>query len=163
LKSSGNPGCRSVNKRGNPIQKTKLHHIGIVVADISETAKAFKSIGLYNRTRPESDPIQRVSASFIDLIAGQDIFIELVEPTDESSPVTKFLKSRGGGLHHLCFEVHDLEKVSANLVNDGFRMVTAPVKCQGFDKSFVNKGGKKSKIAFFLTQGKLLIELLERN
>jgi hypothetical protein len=84
LKSSGNPGYRTVNKHYKPIEKTKLHHIGIVVADISETARVFKSIGLYNRTRPESDPIQKVSASFIDLIADQDIFIELVEPTDES-------------------------------------------------------------------------------
>jgi hypothetical protein len=41
-------------------------------------------------------------------------------------------------------------------------MVTAPVKCQGFDKSFANNGDKRSKIAFFFTQENLLIELLER-
>jgi methylmalonyl-CoA/ethylmalonyl-CoA epimerase len=138
----------------------KLNHIGMVVDNISEFAKLFEVLGLKEITDPEPDSIQKVLACFITAGEGQKIHIELLEPTDESSPISNFLKKRGGGLHHLCFEVDDIEEVMDELVRKGFRMVSAPVNCVGYEKSFGLKG--ITRIAFFLLSDRILIELLEK-
>ena len=116
--------------------KFKLHHIGLVVPSISEFAEVFRNLGLNEMTQPEPDPIQRVSASFIAAGKGQDIYIELLEPMGDDSPITNFLKKTGGGLHHLCFEVDDIEGMGNELVKRGFKVVCPPVECVGYDRSF---------------------------
>jgi methylmalonyl-CoA/ethylmalonyl-CoA epimerase len=110
----------------------------------------------------EPDPIQKVSASFVTAGDGQDVYIELLEPTDDSSPVTEFLKSRGGGLHHICFEIDDIEEVVDQLTKKGLRMVCEPVECVGYDRSFKREGTQPTKIAFFLLPNKILIEFLQK-
>jgi len=141
---------------------TKLHHIGLVVPSISEAAKIFEELGLTVRTKPEPDPIQKVDASFVNARPDQDIYVELLEQTYESSPITGFLKKRGGGLHHLCFEVEDIEAMALRLTKKGFQMVSAPVECVGFDRTFGHQGDRSSRIAFFTVGERLLIELLEK-
>jgi methylmalonyl-CoA/ethylmalonyl-CoA epimerase len=163
LKSFGNPGFLSVSKRSNWKMNAILHHIGFVVPDIVEAAEIFEAIGLFTRTNTEPDPIQKVSASFVNIFPCQEVYVELLEPTDDSSPITNFLNKKGGGLHHLCFEVNDIEDTSARLKDKGFTMVTAPMKCEGFDKSFGCPENENAKIAFFMTGAKLLIELLQRS
>jgi methylmalonyl-CoA/ethylmalonyl-CoA epimerase len=118
----------------------RLHHIGLVVSNISEMAIIFEKLGLTLRTRLEHDPIQKVVASFVSVADG--IYVELLEPVDAASPIINFLQKKGGGLHHLCFEVDDIEAVTACLCNKGFRMVCAPVECQGFDHSFPRLRGR---------------------
>ena len=140
----------------------RLNHIGLVVPNISEFAKVFRTLGLSEMTQPEPDPIQRVAASFIAVGDGQDVYIELLEPTDDSSPITNFLKKTGGGLHHLCFEVDDIEGVGSELVKKGFKMVCPPVECVSYDRSFKRECTQPSKIAFFLLANKILIELLQK-
>ena len=73
----------------------KLHHIGLVAQSISECAELFRDLGLTDATQPETDPIQKVAASFIAAGEGQDIYIELLEPLGDDSPITNFLKERG--------------------------------------------------------------------
>ncbi len=140
----------------------RLHHIGVVVKGIEASAKIFEQLGLTLRTEPEPDPIQKVVASFVNLLPDREVYVELIEPTDVSSPVTNFLNKRGGGLHHLCFEVDNLEDMTTRLTREGFKMVTAPVECEGFDRTFGCKEDKAANIAFFMMEGKLLIELLQR-
>lgn len=140
----------------------KLHHISLVAQNISEFAEIFRSLGLTEMTQPESDPIQKVSASFVTAGKGQDIYIELLEPLGDDSPITKFLKERGGGLHHLCFEVDDIEGMGNELVKKGFQMVSPPVECVGYDRSFKRQCTQPSKVAFFLLSNKILIELWQR-
>ena len=140
----------------------KLHHIGIVVPNIPEQAKRFQLLGYNEITRAELDPIQKVLGCFITAKEGKDVYIELLEPTHGGSPITKFLEKRGGGLHHLCYEVDDIERVSKKLKKKGFQMVSPPVECVGYDRSFRRKCKNASKIAFFLTSAKMLIELLEK-
>jgi methylmalonyl-CoA/ethylmalonyl-CoA epimerase len=132
----------------------------MVVDNISEFARLFEGLGFKEITDPEPDPIQKVTARFVAVGDEQPIYIELLEPTQEDSPVFNFLKKRGGGLHHLCFEVADIEKTTDELAHKGFKMISKPVECIGYDRSFKDSCGKGTKIAFFLMDN-ILIELLE--
>jgi methylmalonyl-CoA/ethylmalonyl-CoA epimerase len=140
----------------------RLNHIGLVFPKISEVAEIFRALGLDEMTQPEPDPIQRVSASFVEAGDGQDVYIELLEPTGASSPVATFLEKTGGGLHHLCFEVDDIECIADGLTKKGFTMVCEPVECVGYDRSFHRESGQPSKVAFFLLPNKILIEFLQK-
>jgi methylmalonyl-CoA/ethylmalonyl-CoA epimerase len=141
--------------------KLKLHHIGLVVPRLSELAEVFRSLGLKQATQPEPDPIQKVTASFIALDKGEGTYIELLEPLSDDSPITRFLERTGGGLHHLCFEVDDIDSVVEELAKRGFKLVSAPVECKGYDRSFRPGSTQPTQIAFFLLDNKVLIELLQ--
>lgn len=140
----------------------KLNHIGLVVRDIQKSAEILRTLGLKERTQPEPDPIQKVTACFITAGADQAIHIELLEPTDESSPITNFLSKRGEGLHHLCFEVDDIDLATDELKQKGFQVVSPPVECIGYDRSFRSQCTVNTKIAFLMLPNKLLIELLQK-
>ncbi|MGD0916674.1 MAG: VOC family protein [Thermodesulfobacteriota bacterium] len=142
--------------------KLKLSHIGMAVDNASEFTKLFEVLGFKEITDPEPDPIQKVTARFVTVGTKQPIHIELLEPTHEGSPISNFLKKRGGGLHHLCFEVADVEEASNVLKEKGFKMVCPPVECVGYDRSFKRECGETSKIAFFLFANKILIEFLQK-
>jgi methylmalonyl-CoA/ethylmalonyl-CoA epimerase len=142
--------------------KLKLHHIGLVVPHLSELAEVFRNLGLKQATQPEPDPIQKVTASFIAADKGEGTYIELLEPLSDDSPITNFLKRRGGGLHHLCFEVDNIDRAVDELVAKGFKMVSAPVECVGYDRGFRPGSTQPTKIAFFLLLNKILIELLQK-
>lgn len=142
--------------------KAVLNHIGIVVPDVLEVAGLLRLLGLKQLTKPEPDPIQKVAACFL---AGGDergVHIELIEPTDDTSPIAKFLANRGGGLHHLCFEVDDIEEMTERLKQMGFQVVSPPVECVGYDRSFDLKGSQATRISFLLLPNRLLIELLHK-
>ena len=139
----------------------RLNHIGFVVRNISESAGLFRMLGLREVTKPEADPIQKVVACFMATGRDSDAHIELIEPAEDHSPVSNFLKKRGGGLHHICFEVDNLEKTVHDLEEKGFKLVVRPVDCVGYDRSFNRQGQRVSQVAFFLAD-KFLIELLEK-
>jgi methylmalonyl-CoA epimerase len=140
----------------------KLHHIGIVANDITEYAEIFKLLEMDERTSPQVDTIQKVNACFINTGLVDNVYIELIEPTDESSPVTKFLKERKNGLHHLCFEVDNIETQSLDLQKKGFQLVCPPVDCNGYDNNFNYKFSRASKVSFLLFRDRILIELLQK-
>ena len=139
----------------------KLDHIGLVVKSLSDSAWMFRQIGFHEITEPEPDPIQKVSACFVKVGNAKGVFIELLEPTEEGSPITHFLE-KGGGLHHLCFEIDNIEATSNALREKGFQMVCSPVDCIGYDRSFQRKCKETTKIAFFLLPNKTLIELIQK-
>lgn len=140
----------------------KLDHIGLVFRKISDIAGIFRVLGFSEMTSPEPDPVQKVTASFVPVGDGKDVYIELLEPTEEQSPVTEFLKKRGGGLHHICFEVDDIEGITDRLRKRGLRMVCEPVECVGYDRSFQRRCARPTKIAFFLLSNTILIEFLQK-
>ena len=141
--------------------KAVLNHLGIVVHDVLEVARLLRLLGLTQLTKPEPDPIQKVSACFLAGGDEQGLHIELIEPTDETSPVAAFLE-KGGGLHHLCFEVDDIEEMTEVLSQGDFQEISPPVECVGYDRSFDLKGSKATRISFLLLPNRLLIELLEK-
>jgi methylmalonyl-CoA/ethylmalonyl-CoA epimerase len=97
------------------------------------------------------DPLQKVKVAFMSTRPG-DAMIELVEPAGEGSPVLRFLNERGGGLHHLCYEVADLEKSLAESRERGLMIVSRPKPAVAFE-------GRR--IAWVLTKEKMLVEFLE--
>lgn len=127
----------------------KIDHIGIAVVSIEEALGIYRALGLQEDHREEV-PTQQVVAAFLP--AGESS-IELLEPTGEDSPVARFLKKRGPGIHHICFAVRDLDASLAHLSTRGFRLLNAtPVP---------GAGGKR--VAFLHPEaGKgVLIELTE--
>jgi methylmalonyl-CoA/ethylmalonyl-CoA epimerase len=140
---------KSLGSPGNP----KLHHIGFVVSSIQECAASFaQSVGATWDQEIFFDPLQKVRVSFFQGRNTSDPLIELVEPAEPGSPVTRFLE-RGGGLHHLCYEVEDLESHLKFCKSLGTLVIRPPVPAVAF-------GGRR--IAWTVNRQKLLTEFLER-
>ncbi len=130
----------------------QLHHVGFVVAEISASIQGFRaSLGAAWDGSVFEDPNQKVKVAFLKTqsCGGQ---IELVEPANGRSPVAKFLAERGGGLHHLCYEVCDIEQALATFKGRGAVIAKRPLPAVAF---------RGRRIAWILTTEKLLVELLE--
>ena len=130
-----------------------LHHVGFVVADIAAAVPGFiRSLGASWDEKIYEDPNQSVKVTFLTTRAG-DAQIELVEPLGEHSPVLRFLNDKGGGMHHVCYEVADLEQQMAKMRAQGSVIARRPKPAVAF---------QGRRIAWMLTPEKLLIELLEQ-
>ncbi len=130
----------------------RLHHMGFVVADIATAMPAFvHSMAAEWDGKIFEDPLQKAKVAFLTTRAG-DAQIELVQPLGETSPVQRFLQERGGGMHHLCYEVADLEAELAAFRSRGASIASRPKPAVAF-------GGRR--IAWVVTSEKFLVELLE--
>jgi methylmalonyl-CoA/ethylmalonyl-CoA epimerase len=129
-----------------------LHHLGFVVASISSAGPAFAA-SMSARWDGDiiHDPIQQVRVSFFYPIDSRNPVFELIEPASETSPVTNFLKKRGG-LHHVCYEVDALEATLKSARREGWAIVSLPVPAVAFH-------GRR--IAWVHSKTRLLVELLE--
>ena len=129
----------------------RLHHMGFVVADIATAMPAFvKSMAAEWDGQIIEDPLQKVKVAFMTTRPG-DAQIELVQPVGEGSPVARFLQ-QGGGMHHLCYEVVDLEAELAAFRTRGAAIASRPKPAVAF-------GGRR--IAWVITAERFLVELLE--
>ncbi len=97
----------------------KIDHIGVAVVSIDDALAVYRALGLEEAHR-EDVPAQKVRTAFLPVGESR---IELLEPTAEDSPVSKFLLRRGGGVHHVCFAVDDLEAALEDLRGRGFRLL----------------------------------------
>jgi methylmalonyl-CoA/ethylmalonyl-CoA epimerase len=130
-----------------------LHHIAFVVPSIPEAAERFtRSLGGLWDERIVYDPEQTVQVSFVRRLNPHEPSVELVQPVGVNSRVAAFLK-RGGGLHHLCYEVEDLQAEVAHAGSVGSIIVQKPVPAVVF-------GGRRVARAY--TRDRLLLEYLER-
>jgi methylmalonyl-CoA epimerase len=94
----------------------KIDHIGIAVERLSERLPFWaERLGLSVKGI-ETVEAEQVKVAFLDAGSSR---IELLEPTDENSPVARFLQRRGEGIHHLTLEVADLRGLLAQLASDG--------------------------------------------
>src|ERR1700751_273624 len=89
-------------------QRACLHHLGFVVGSIAKTAGPFATAMSATWDREIiHDPVQRVRVFFFRPFDAHNPVFEPVEPAEAQSPVSNFLET-GGGLHHVCYEVDDL-------------------------------------------------------
>jgi methylmalonyl-CoA/ethylmalonyl-CoA epimerase len=134
-------------------QNGVLHHLGFVVKSISTVADEFAA-SMSARWGGEiiHDPIQRVRVAFFYPVDSANPVYELVEPASEDSPVADFLKKRGG-LHHVCYEVNDLDAALEATRSTGWAMASSPAPAVAFE-------GRR--IAWIFSKTRLLMELLER-
>lgn len=98
----------------------KVEHIGIAVKDLANANELFTK--LFNQTayKIESVESEGVSTSFFQL---GETKIELLEATNEDSAIAKFIAKRGEGIHHIAFEVEDIESEMERLKQEGFQLI----------------------------------------
>jgi methylmalonyl-CoA/ethylmalonyl-CoA epimerase len=99
---------------------TKVNHIAIVVPEIEGALSFWRDALGLNVGHVEDVASQRSQVAFLPL---GDTEIELVKPTTTDSGVAKFLAERGAGMHHLCFEVDDIDGMLADLKTKGIRLI----------------------------------------
>ena len=95
----------------------KLNHIAIATPSLDEATKTYKDmLGL-----KISDPVDQIDHGvMVVFIELSNTKIELLEPLGENSPIENFLdKNKKGGVHHICFEVEDIDSAVVNLKRDG--------------------------------------------
>lgn len=98
----------------------RLDHVGIVVHNIDESLKTFgDALGMTLLERRDA-PEQLVEAAFLD---GGNSTLELIAPTDTESGTARFLQNRGEGVHHVCYEVDDIQAALEELRSRGVRLV----------------------------------------
>ena len=95
----------------------KLNHIAIATPNLDEATKTYANILGVKISAPQDQFEHGVRVVFIEL---PNTKIELLEPLGENSPVEKFLeKNKKGGIHHICFEVEDIDHAILRLEKDG--------------------------------------------
>ena len=98
----------------------KIHHVGIAVKNADEAAARYGALlGLERGARYEL-PEFGVVALFLPVA---DSNLELLEPIGDAGTVARFIEKRGEGLHHVCFEVDDIEASLADFVRQGAKLI----------------------------------------
>jgi len=101
---------------------SKINHIGIAVRSLEEALPLYRDQLGMSFKGIEEVAEQKVRVAMLQIGESQ---IELLEPTFPESPLAKFLEKNGPGIHHLAYEVADIEAAIARLVADGVRMIDA--------------------------------------
>ncbi len=129
----------------------KLHHIGIAVKSIENSLEVWKDIlGLkLNDIKDVVD--QKVKVAMLE-VGG--VTIELLEPLGEKSTVHKFIEKRGEGMHHLCFEVDNIEKILSEMRSQNIKLIDEIPR--------IGASGKKIAFIHPKDMGGVLIELTEK-
>ena len=128
----------------------KIEHIGIAVKDIDDSNQLFASLFGEQHYKIEDVESEGVKTSFFKCGPNK---IELLQATNENSPIAKFIAKKGEGIHHIAFAVDDIEKEIKRLTKEGFKMIHESPK----------KGADNKLIAFLhpkSTNG-VLIELCQ--
>ena len=132
------------------MSKLILDHIGIVVNNIEKTANFFsKAIGIDLQEIEDYKQILKIG-----FLPVESIDIELLEPTSTNGINAEFLKNHGEGVHHIAFEVENLDQAIKTAVDQGAKVIFGPTE-----------GARGKKIVFLDGDmfGGTIIELLESN
>ncbi len=98
----------------------KINHLGIATKGIDEALKFWSdALGLEN-IHTEIVEDQKVRVAMLPIGESR---IELLEPTSDDSPISKFLEKRGGGIHHIAIEVEDINAALSTLKSNGVRLI----------------------------------------
>jgi len=111
----------------------KLEHIGIAVTNLAEANKLFARLLGREHYKIEEVPSEGVRTSFFKI---GDVKIELLEASDPSSPIAKFIGKKGEGVHHLAFEVEDIQGSLRDYSDRGFQVINSEPK-KGADNKMV--------------------------
>jgi methylmalonyl-CoA/ethylmalonyl-CoA epimerase len=110
-----------IKNRGDDMAKMKkVNHIAVAVPDIEEALKFWRDAMGIDVNHVEDVPSQKSKVAFLPV---GDTEVELVQPTSDDSGVAKFVAEKGGGMHHLCFEVDDCAATMAELKAKGIRLL----------------------------------------
>ncbi|TKJ41016.1 methylmalonyl-CoA epimerase [candidate division LCP-89 bacterium B3_LCP] len=100
----------------------RIDHIAIAVADLDAAEVVYRDTLNLEWGGREEVATQKVLTSIFKVGESR---LELVSPTAGDSPIAAFLRKKGGGLHHICFEVDDIEAEMKNLKDKGMRLLNS--------------------------------------
>lgn len=128
----------------------KIEHIGIAVKDIESSNALFAKLFGEPHYKTEAVESEGVKTSFFKVGPNK---IELLEGTTENSPITKFIEKKGEGIHHIAFDVADINAEINRLKNEGFVVLNETPK----------KGADNKLVAFLHPKGTngVLVELCQ--
>jgi methylmalonyl-CoA/ethylmalonyl-CoA epimerase len=128
----------------------KIHHIAIAVNNIEEAAKFYQTILGLNLSGVEVVTAQKTRVGFLKIGESN---IELVQPVEPDSPLVKFLETKGSGIHHICFEVDDVDAEVKAYLEKGASLIDQKPR----------PGAHNTKVAFIHPKSSngILIELCE--
>lgn len=127
----------------------RVHHVAVVVRDLEAALGLYRDILALPVETVLPIPDDGVTIAFLPVGESK---VELVQPTDETTGVARFLASKGEGFHHVCFEVPDLAGTLDRLMVDGVELIdTAP------------RRGAEGPVAFLHPRSSfgVLVELIE--
>ena len=102
-----------------------VNHIGIAVRDLEKSAGLFAEIFGIDDIHKETVPEQKVEIASLKV---GDVLIELTAPTDDSSPIAKFIEKKGEGIHHIAFESDDVNAELSRLKDSGINLINETAK-----------------------------------
>jgi methylmalonyl-CoA/ethylmalonyl-CoA epimerase len=102
------------------MQLLRINHLGIAATGLDEAMA--RMARLFNLSADHTEEVveQKVKTAFFPV--GEST-LEFLESTDPDGPVGKFLTKRGPGIHHICFEVDDIDEAVTTLLGKGVRMI----------------------------------------
>ena len=130
--------------------ETKIDHIGIAVTSIDERKQFYEKILNIKIEHTETVATEKVKTAFLN-IGGTHV--ELLETTDPEGPIGKYIEKRGEGIHHICYQVKDIQSALDECKNLGLKLID--------DKP---KQGAKGKLVAFIhpkSAGGVLVELCQ--
>lgn len=113
---------------------TKIEHLGIAVKNIQNSIPLFNA--LLNTEPYKTETVEREHVKTVFYKTGESK-IELLEPTDEESPIAKFIARRGEGFHHVAFAVDDIFAEIERLKQAGFVFISDEPKAGADNKLIV--------------------------
>ncbi|NNE31312.1 MAG: methylmalonyl-CoA epimerase [Winogradskyella sp.] len=111
----------------------KIEHIGIAVKDIEQSNALFRSLFGKEHYKIEDVESEGVKTSFFKCGPNK---IELLQATNQESPIAKFIEKKGEGIHHIAFAVDNIESEIERLTGEGFRMIHKSPK-KGADNKLI--------------------------
>jgi methylmalonyl-CoA/ethylmalonyl-CoA epimerase len=126
-----------------------VHHVAVVVTSVEASLAFYRDLLGLELETVKDIPSDRVRIAFLGVGESK---VELVQPTDDTTGVARFLASKGEGFHHVCFEVDNLAETLLRLEIDGVELIdTAP------------RRGAEGPVAFIHPQSAhgVLVELIE--
>lgn len=127
----------------------KLHHIGCLVDDIEVSKGMHKDVlNFTNISETVYVSSQKVLICFVEI--GNDTYLELIQPLDETSPLLRF-RQKNINYYHLAYLVNNIDETVKNLCSKGSILLT----------SFASEAFNQKKAVFLYTPEKNLIELID--
>lgn len=135
---------------GHPFRGLPLDHVAIAVASIDDALPAFEAV-----TGARGSPRERVEAQGVELcfVGAGEGRLELLEPLAPDSPVGRFLRKRGPGLHHIAYRVEDIDAALRDAEAKGLELIDRKAR----------PGAHGHRVAFLhpRSTGGVLIELVQ--
>ena len=128
----------------------RIDHIAIVVEDIDAALGFWRDTLGLELDHVEDVPEQKSVVAFLPT-AGSEV--ELVKPTTDDSGVARYLQKRGPGMHHICFEVDDIDAALAQMKTKGVRLIN--------ETPTLGAGGRKIAFVHPESTNGVLVELYE--